>query len=79
MPQCNRCQYLGYARPNRETGKTDLLMYNGDTISGIKKLKNYTYYCTATPGIRKIKFANDWSGQENPKWCPKRKSPHQAD
>jgi hypothetical protein len=78
MPQCDRCQYLGYAKAD-ETGRIVLRMHNGDTISGIKKLKNWTYYCTATPGIRKIKFANDWSGQENPKWCPKRKSPSETD
>ncbi len=79
MPQCDTCQSLGYARPDRETGNTTLLMYNGHVISGISKLKNWTYYCTATPKIRKIKFANDWSGKENPKWCPKRKSPSKTD
>ena len=37
--------------------------------TGLKKLDQYCFYCTATPGIRKIGHLASWPGS-TPKWCP---------
>ncbi len=38
----------------------------------------HDHYCTATPLCLKIKSAINFSGQERPRWCPRREALHDA-
>lgn len=39
------------------------------TLSKFKNLDQYCYYCKATPGVKKIAHAAQFTGN-TPKWCP---------
>lgn len=66
---CSKCEKHGYTVS--ENGQIVLKIDNGDSITGLARLKLYTHYCTMN-SIRKIKFDADWHGGEWPKWCPLR-------
>lgn len=37
--------------------------------TSMKKLQQYCFYCMATPGVKKIAHAAQFTGN-TPKWCP---------
>lgn len=37
--------------------------------TSMKNLQQYSLYCMATPGVKKIGAVHSWTGS-TPKWCP---------
>ena len=61
---------------NYETGQNCPSFYRcsgkDETVqvgTSIKRLHPYSFYCMATPGVKKIAGLADFTGR-TPKWCP---------